>query len=156
MAILCCHLAATFQLNLVNTLQHLRRYKLLYVSAGFAFQINMATAQVESDGAAVGNKQHDDRGDETPQTSSGNPLENNAEQKPVCLIVLGMAGSGKTTFVQVNTLMFYLHLYSYSFLLICSDWQVVHNRARAVYRRRCGLPRNAACEAEPVRLARCS
>ena len=26
-----------------------------------------------------------------------------AQKKPICLIVLGMAGSGKTTFVQVNS-----------------------------------------------------
>lgn len=82
----------------------------------------MATAQAESDGAAVGQEQKDGRGDENPGKSSGNPLENNAEQKPVCLIVLGMAGSGKTTFVQVNTLMFFSHLYSYRFRLLCSDW----------------------------------
>ncbi|KAK3563673.1 hypothetical protein QTP86_034100 [Hemibagrus guttatus] len=60
----------------------------------------MATAQAESGAAAVGNGQYDGRGDETPETSSGKSLENNTEQKPVCLIVLGMAGSGKTTFVQ--------------------------------------------------------
>lgn len=68
----------------------------------------MATAQAESDGGAVGNAQSDGRGDGNPQTSSGTTLENNAERKPVCLIVLGMAGSGKTTFVQVNTLTFFL------------------------------------------------
>ena len=27
---------------------------------------------------------------------------NQAEQKPTCILVLGMAGSGKTTFVQVS------------------------------------------------------
>lgn len=27
------------------------------------------------------------------------------EKKPVCILVLGMAGSGKTTFVQVNVLL---------------------------------------------------
>ncbi|KAF4083755.1 hypothetical protein AMELA_G00120290 [Ameiurus melas] len=67
----------------------------------------MATAQVESDGAAVGTEQNDRRDDENPETSSGKPSGNNAEQKPVCLIVLGMAGSGKTTFVQRLTA--YLH-----------------------------------------------
>ncbi|MCJ8737265.1 hypothetical protein PDJAM_G00021830 [Pangasius djambal] len=68
----------------------------------------MATAQAERDGAAVGDEQNDGRGDENPETSSGKPLENAAEQKPVCLIVLGMAGSGKTTFVQRLT----AHLHS--------------------------------------------
>ncbi|MCI4383052.1 hypothetical protein PGIGA_G00021810 [Pangasianodon gigas] len=68
----------------------------------------MATAQTERDGAAVGNEQNDGRGDENPETSSGKPFENTAEQKPVCLIVLGMAGSGKTTFVQRLT----AHLHS--------------------------------------------
>ncbi|GAA6071257.1 GPN-loop GTPase 1 [Tachysurus ichikawai] len=63
----------------------------------------MATAQA----AAVGNEQYDIKGDETPETSSGTRLDNNPEQKPVCLIVLGMAGSGKTTFVQRLTS--YLH-----------------------------------------------
>lgn len=94
----------------------------------------MATAQADSYGAAVGNEQNDGRCDETPETSSGNPLENNAEPKPVCLIVLGMAGSGKTTFVQVNTSMFLPHLYSYGFRLLCPDWLLVHNQARAVHR----------------------
>ncbi|TTO79340.1 GPN-loop GTPase 1 [Bagarius yarrelli] len=61
----------------------------------------MATAHDESEGAAVKNEQYDRRSDETPETSSGKSMERNAEQKPVCLIVLGMAGSGKTTFVQV-------------------------------------------------------
>ena len=27
---------------------------------------------------------------------------NQTEQKPICILVLGMAGSGKTTFVQVS------------------------------------------------------
>ncbi|KAB5562666.1 hypothetical protein PHYPO_G00020520 [Pangasianodon hypophthalmus] len=68
----------------------------------------MATAQAERDGAGIGNEQNDGRGDENPETSSGKPFENTAEQKPVCLIVLGMAGSGKTTFVQRLT----AHLHS--------------------------------------------
>ncbi|XP_026995603.1 GPN-loop GTPase 1 [Tachysurus fulvidraco] len=63
----------------------------------------MATAQA----ATVGNEQYERKGDETPETSSGTRLDNNPEQKPVCLIVLGMAGSGKTTFVQRLTS--YLH-----------------------------------------------
>lgn len=99
----------------------------------FTFQINMATAQVESDGAAGGTEQNDGKGDENPETSSGKPSGNNAEQKPVCLIVLGMAGSGKTTFVQVNTSMFFLHLHSYVFRLLNSDWLLVHNQACAIH-----------------------
>jgi polynucleotide 5'-kinase involved in rRNA processing len=35
-----------------------------------------------------------------PTEESSSP-EDTAQKKPVCLIVLGMAGSGKTTFVQV-------------------------------------------------------
>ncbi|XP_060789792.1 GPN-loop GTPase 1 [Neoarius graeffei] len=67
----------------------------------------MAAARDDSYGAGLGNEQNDGRCDETPETSSGKPLENKAEPKPVCLIVLGMAGSGKTTFVQRLTA--YLH-----------------------------------------------
>ena len=33
---------------------------------------------------------------------------NDTEEKPTCIIVLGMAGSGKTTFVQVS---YYLYLF---------------------------------------------
>lgn len=102
-------------------MQHLRRYKLLYDSADSAFKINMATAQAANDGGAVENEQNDGRRDETPQTSSEKPLEKNPEQKPVCLIVLGMAGSGKTTFVQVNIIFFYstcILTYSSCFALI--------------------------------------
>lgn len=67
----------------------------------------MATAQTTNDGGAVGNEQNYGREDETPQTSGEKNLEKSPEQKPVCLIVLGMAGSGKTTFVQVNTFTFF-------------------------------------------------
>ncbi|KAM9466654.1 GPN-loop GTPase 1 [Clarias gariepinus] len=67
----------------------------------------MATTQTESAGAAGGIEQNDGVGDEYPETSSAKPLRKNPEQKPVCLIVLGMAGSGKTTFVQRLTA--YLH-----------------------------------------------
>lgn len=91
----------------------------------------MATARADSCGAGLGNEQNDGRCDETPETSSGKPLENNAEPKPVCLIVLGMAGSGKTTFVQVKTSMVLSHLYYDRFLLLCPDWLQVHNQARA-------------------------
>ena len=37
-------------------------------------------------------------------TSAGDGASQPSEQKPICVIVLGMAGSGKTTFVQVQTL----------------------------------------------------
>lgn len=40
----------------------------------------------------------DDNRDSAQETTSGNA----SQKKPVCLIVLGMAGSGKTTFVQVS------------------------------------------------------
>lgn len=115
----------------------------------------MATAQAESDGVAVVNERDDGRSDETPGTSSEKPLENNAEQKPVCLIVLGMAGSGKTTFVQVNTIMFFLHLYSCRSRLLSSDWRVAHNRACAVLSGRCALLINAGRDVDPLALARC-
>ena len=36
-----------------------------------------------------------------PSTEASSSPEDTAQKKPVCLIVLGMAGSGKTTFVQV-------------------------------------------------------
>lgn len=93
----------------------------------------MAAAQDEIVGVAVGNEKYDRSGDETPETSSGQSFENNAEQKPVCLIVLGMAGSGKTTFVQVNTSKSFLHLYSYRLRLLYSDWLLVYNSALAIH-----------------------
>ncbi len=43
-------------------------------------------------------------GDNNPGPSQSSSDEQNTESKPVCLIVLGMAGSGKTTFVQVRLL----------------------------------------------------
>uniref|UniRef100_A0A673IYA2 GPN-loop GTPase n=1 Tax=Sinocyclocheilus rhinocerous TaxID=307959 RepID=A0A673IYA2_9TELE len=65
----------------------------------------MATAAADvSDGASYESDQCKEDGD-TPRQSSSN--EQNTEPKPVCLIVLGMAGSGKTTFVQRLTV--YLH-----------------------------------------------
>lgn len=62
----------------------------------------MATAAAESsDGASSDNVKYKDQDDEpTPSQSSSN--EHSTDPKPVCLIVLGMAGSGKTTFVQVR------------------------------------------------------
>ncbi|XP_048046843.1 GPN-loop GTPase 1 [Megalobrama amblycephala] len=68
----------------------------------------MATAADSGDGASY---ESDDKCKEVrddkaaPSQSSSN--QQNTEQKPVCLIVLGMAGSGKTTFVQRLTA--YLH-----------------------------------------------
>ncbi|XP_016334062.1 GPN-loop GTPase 1-like [Sinocyclocheilus anshuiensis] len=63
-----------------------------------------AAAADASDGASCESDQCKEDGD-TPRQSSSN--EQNTEPKPVCLIVLGMAGSGKTTFVQRLTV--YLH-----------------------------------------------
>ena len=38
--------------------------------------------------------------DQLPSSSSATKSENINSKKPTCLIILGMAGSGKTTFVQ--------------------------------------------------------
>ncbi|XP_067310762.1 GPN-loop GTPase 1 [Pseudorasbora parva] len=69
----------------------------------------MATAATDSgDGASYESdeKCKEDR-DDKPTQSQSSSNEHNTESKPVCLIVLGMAGSGKTTFVQRLTA--YLH-----------------------------------------------
>lgn len=45
-----------------------------------------------------------------PHAESGNSPSNSSDQKagqskrPTCILVLGMAGSGKTTFVQVQVI----------------------------------------------------
>lgn len=63
----------------------------------------MATAADSGDGASY---ESDDKckevRDDKPAPSQSSSNQQNTEQKPVCLIVLGMAGSGKTTFVQVR------------------------------------------------------
>ncbi|XP_056134685.1 GPN-loop GTPase 1 isoform X1 [Lampris incognitus] len=68
----------------------------------------MATAAVDSDPEDVSVENKDFSGtassDSCQRSSSGDA----DQQKPVCLIVLGMAGSGKTTFVQRLT----AHLHS--------------------------------------------
>jgi len=64
----------------------------------------MATAAADSaDGPSYEceDKCKEDR-DDKPAPSQSSANEPNTEAKPVCLIVLGMAGSGKTTFVQVR------------------------------------------------------
>ncbi|XP_026855742.2 GPN-loop GTPase 1 isoform X1 [Electrophorus electricus] len=68
----------------------------------------MAAASGESDGAVLENTAGS--GGSSDHSASGHSAtsRNNAERKPVCLIVLGMAGSGKTTFVQRLT----AHLHS--------------------------------------------
>lgn len=69
----------------------------------------MATAAADSgDGPSYesDDKCKKDR-DDKPAPSQSSSNEQNTEAKPVCLIVLGMAGSGKTTFVQRLTA--YLH-----------------------------------------------
>ncbi|XP_062863568.1 GPN-loop GTPase 1 [Trichomycterus rosablanca] len=67
----------------------------------------MASAAAAGDGAAVGNEHSDGGRENNPETSTTPPRGSSTEHKPVCLIVLGMAGSGKTTFVQRLTA--YLH-----------------------------------------------
>ncbi|XP_051579107.1 GPN-loop GTPase 1-like [Myxocyprinus asiaticus] len=68
----------------------------------------MATAaKGSSDGASYESEQIKDEGCEEPTPSQSSAQEQSSEPKPVCLIVLGMAGSGKTTFVQRLTA--YLH-----------------------------------------------
>lgn len=63
----------------------------------------MATAAGDiSDGASNKSDKCKQDGDNNPTPSQSSPNEQNTEPKPVCLIVLGMAGSGKTTFVQVR------------------------------------------------------
>ncbi|XP_036398532.1 GPN-loop GTPase 1 [Megalops cyprinoides] len=62
----------------------------------------MATASgTASDGEAFqGNVQGEDGGAGDSASAQGSSSGESLNQKPVCLIVLGMAGSGKTTFVQ--------------------------------------------------------
>ncbi|KAK1793092.1 hypothetical protein P4O66_011505, partial [Electrophorus voltai] len=74
----------------------------------FIFCTSMAAASGESDGAVLENTAGS--GGSSDHSASGHSAtpRNNAERKPVCLIVLGMAGSGKTTFVQRLT----AHLHS--------------------------------------------
>lgn len=68
----------------------------------------MATAAGDiSDGASNKSDKCKQDGDNNPTPSQSSSNEQNTEPKPVCLIVLGMAGSGKTTFVQRLTA--YLH-----------------------------------------------
>uniref|UniRef100_A0A672SE84 GPN-loop GTPase n=1 Tax=Sinocyclocheilus grahami TaxID=75366 RepID=A0A672SE84_SINGR len=68
----------------------------------------MATAAADiSDGASNESDKCKEDGDNNPTPSQSSSNEQNTEPKPVCLIVLGMAGSGKTTFVQRLTV--YLH-----------------------------------------------
>ncbi|XP_043119350.1 GPN-loop GTPase 1 isoform X1 [Puntigrus tetrazona] len=68
----------------------------------------MATAAADvSDGASNESDKYKEDGDNNPTPSQSSSTEQNTEPKPVCLIVLGMAGSGKTTFVQRLTA--YLH-----------------------------------------------
>ncbi|KAF4102000.1 GPN-loop GTPase 1 [Onychostoma macrolepis] len=68
----------------------------------------MATAAADiSDGASRESDKCKEDGDNNPTPSQSSSDEQNTESKPVCLIVLGMAGSGKTTFVQRLTA--YLH-----------------------------------------------
>lgn len=62
----------------------------------------MATAAATvNDGASHESDKCKEDGDNKPIPSQSSSNEHNTEPKPVCLIVLGMAGSGKTTFVQV-------------------------------------------------------
>ncbi|KAK2879038.1 hypothetical protein QQF64_010831 [Cirrhinus molitorella] len=68
----------------------------------------MATAAADvNDGASCGSDKCTEDGDNKPTPSQSSSTEHNTGTKPVCLIVLGMAGSGKTTFVQRLTA--YLH-----------------------------------------------
>ena len=53
--------------------------------------------------------------EENSTNCSGDKAED--KKKPTCIIVLGMAGSGKTTFVQVNFL-----IYTWA---INEEWQVL-------------------------------
>ncbi|KAM6980213.1 GPN-loop GTPase 1 [Aplochiton taeniatus] len=64
----------------------------------------MATASGSADAGNVNSP--NDGGEDGNPTQTSSP-GNDQKQKPVCLIVLGMAGSGKTTFVQRLTS--YLH-----------------------------------------------
>lgn len=62
----------------------------------------MATAAATvNDGASHESDKCKEDGDSKPTPRQSSSNEQNTEPKPVCLIVLGMAGSGKTTFVQV-------------------------------------------------------
>ncbi|XP_065109512.1 GPN-loop GTPase 1 [Paramisgurnus dabryanus] len=63
----------------------------------------MATAASGSSDEAL----HESEDAGCSQSTSSSSQEQNTDHKPVCLIVLGMAGSGKTTFVQRLT--GYLH-----------------------------------------------
>ncbi|TRZ00570.1 hypothetical protein DNTS_022035 [Danionella cerebrum] len=69
----------------------------------------MATAAEanSNDGFSKEHEEWKEERGENPTTSQSSSTEQNTEPKPVCLIVLGMAGSGKTTFVQRLTA--YLH-----------------------------------------------
>ncbi|MBN3296447.1 GPN-loop GTPase 1 [Amia ocellicauda] len=63
-----------------------------------------AGSDAESDGVSRGNTGYEEAADGDSTKPGAAPGSQSAEegpgQKPVCLIVLGMAGSGKTTFVQ--------------------------------------------------------
>ncbi|XP_056333665.1 GPN-loop GTPase 1 [Danio aesculapii] len=67
----------------------------------------MATAAAENNDGASCESDNIKYKDDEPTTSQSSSNERSTEAKPVCLIVLGMAGSGKTTFVQRLTA--YLH-----------------------------------------------
>lgn len=62
----------------------------------------MATAAGGSSGDVLeGTSQSGDAAGASASPESNTSSGGDGSQKPVCLIVLGMAGSGKTTFVQV-------------------------------------------------------
>ena len=60
----------------------------------------MATTMVEEDSSIESSKIVEKEGESTHSECSIE--EKIAKKDPICVIVLGMAGSGKTTFVQVS------------------------------------------------------
>ena len=75
---------------------HLRQF---YDSRAFPAVAVLSSMAAVGEGAAGGSPQNKPEGG--GEDVSAGLGEGEAERKPVCLIVLGMAGSGKTTFVQV-------------------------------------------------------
>lgn len=77
----------------------------------------MATAVADiSDGASNESDKCKEDGDNSSTPSQSSSNEQNTESKPVCLIVLGMAGSGKTTFVQVRLISHFSNYITFTLL----------------------------------------
>lgn len=77
----------------------------------------MATAVADiSDGASNESDKCEEDADNSSTPSQSSSTEQNTESKPVCLIVLGMAGSGKTTFVQVRLISHFSNYITFTLL----------------------------------------